>query len=185
MNKRPLTDKQQRFVEEYLVDLNATQAAIRAGYSTKTADDIGHQLLHHCRVSEEIARAKAERSRRTGVSQDRVIEELAKIAFLKPEDAINFDSATVRDDAPPEVLACIAGCKVKTMVGENGDMTEREVKLCDKLKALDMLAKHLGMYDKQAGGDENETGIVMMPSVMETPPLPELSKEQPEGDSDV
>lgn len=65
-----LTDKQKRFVEEYLIDLNATQAAIRAGYSPKRASEQGHQLLQKTTVSEAISKAMAERSRRTGISQD-------------------------------------------------------------------------------------------------------------------
>ena len=69
-----LTAKQQRFVEEYLIDLNATQAAIRAGYSPKTANEQGARLLANASVQEAIAKAMAERSRRTGISQDRVIQ---------------------------------------------------------------------------------------------------------------
>ena len=76
-----LTDKQKRFVEEYLVDLNATQAAIRAGYSAKNADKIGHELLGKTRVSEAIHAAMDERSVRTGITQDRVLQELAAIGF--------------------------------------------------------------------------------------------------------
>ena len=69
-----LTDRQQRFVAEYLIDLNATQAAIRAGYSKKTADRIGPELLGKTCVSEAIQAAKAARSKRTEITQDRVLE---------------------------------------------------------------------------------------------------------------
>jgi len=65
-----LTDQQQRFVEEYLIDLNATQAAIRAGYSEKTADSIGLQLLRKTQVAEAIADAKAERSEQTQIDAE-------------------------------------------------------------------------------------------------------------------
>ena len=78
-----MTKKQKRFVEEYLIDLNATQAAIRAGYSPATAKEIGCENLTKPNISEAIAKAMAERSRRTGVNQDRVLQELAKIAFAK------------------------------------------------------------------------------------------------------
>lgn len=78
-----LTDKQQRFVDEYLIDLNATQAAIRAGYSAKTADQQGSRMLANVKVQQAIAERMAERSKRTGVNQDRVVLELAKVAFLK------------------------------------------------------------------------------------------------------
>ena len=89
-----LTAKQQRFVEEYLIDLNATQAAIRAGYSPKTANEQGARLLANASVQEAIAKAMAERSRRTGISQDRVIQELARIAFVNPKNIIDFEDAS-------------------------------------------------------------------------------------------
>lgn len=79
-----LTAKQKKFVEEYLIDLNATQAAIRAGYSPNTAQEQSSRLLSNVMVKNEIDKAMAERSRRTGINQDRVLRELAKIAFVNP-----------------------------------------------------------------------------------------------------
>ncbi len=142
-----LTPKQQAFVAEYLVDLNATQAAIRAGYSVKNADKIGSELLGKNRVKNAIDKAMAERSRRTGINQDRVLRELAKIAFVNASDIINMDEATIRGDAKREDTATIASVKVKTIPGEDGDIVEREVKIYDKLKALELLGKHLGMFN--------------------------------------
>ncbi|MDO4174543.1 MAG: terminase small subunit [Eubacteriales bacterium] len=143
-----MTEKQKRFVEEYLIDLNATQAAIRAGYSPKTAQEQGSQNLSKLMVP--IAKAKAERSRRTGISQDRVIQELARIAFVNAADVIDVEDASVVADASRDDLACIQAVKFKQMSGDKGDMTEREVKLADKLKALELLGKHLGLFDTQA-----------------------------------
>ena len=142
-----LTPKQQAFVEEYLVDLNATQAAIRAGYSVKNAGKIGPELLGKTRIKQAIDKAMAERSRRTGINQDRVLRELAKIAFINASDVINMDEATIRGDANREDTAAIASVKVKTIPGEDGDIVEREVKIYDKLKALELLGKHLGMFN--------------------------------------
>ena len=140
-----LTAKQKKFVEEYLIDLNATQAAIRAGYSTESAKEIGCENLTKPNVKNEIDKAMAERSRRTGINQDRVLRELAKIAFVNPNDVINFRDATVKMTSE-ENLAAIASIKVKEMPGEYGNATEREVKLYDKLRALDLLGRHLGMF---------------------------------------
>lgn len=151
-----LTAKQKKFVEEYLIDLNATQAAIRAGYSPNTAQEQSSRLLSNVMVKNEIDKAIAERSRRTGISQDRVLRELAKIAFVNPNDVINFSDATVKMTSE-ENLAAIASVKVKKIPGEYGDATEREIKLCDKLKALDLLGKHLGIYDKKDAEDKNLT----------------------------
>ena len=101
-----LTEKQQRFVEEYLIDLNATQAAIRAGYSAKTADQQGSRLLANVKVQQAIAERMAERSKRTGVNQDRVVLELSKIAFLKMTDVVDRNGA-IKQDASEDDLACI------------------------------------------------------------------------------
>lgn len=141
-----LNAKQQRFVEEYLIDLNATQAAIRAGYSVKTANEQGSQLLVKLSIQEEIAKAMAERSKRTGINQDRVIQELARIAFVNPQKVINAEDGSVRADASEDDLACIQSVKVKQSFSDKGDMTEREVRLNDKMKALELLGKHLGMF---------------------------------------
>lgn len=144
-----LTAKQQRFVEEYLIDLNATQAAIRAGYkagNSQRASEIGNELLQKTPVSEAIQQAMAERSKRTGINQDRVIQELARIAFVNPQKVINSEDASIRADATEDDLACIQSVKVKTMDGEKGSSVEREVRLNDKMRALELLGKHLGMF---------------------------------------
>ncbi|AEE95769.1 terminase small subunit [Mahella australiensis] len=141
-----MTKKQQRFVEEYLIDLNATQAAIRAGYSVNTANEQGARLLANVSISKAIEKALAERSKRTGVSQDRIICELAKIAFVNAADVINMDDAMVRDDANREDTAAIASVKAKMVPTETGEIVEREVRMYDKLKALELLGKHLGMF---------------------------------------
>ena len=141
-----MTRKQDRFVKEYLIDLNATQAAIRAGYSPKTANEQGARLLANVSVQEAIAKAMAERSKRTGISQDRVIQELARIAFVNPQNVINPKDASVKADASEDDLACIQSVKVKTMDGAKGKSVEREVRLNDKMKALELLGKHLGMF---------------------------------------
>ena len=75
------TVMQKRFVQEYLIDLNATQAAIRAGYSKKTAQEQASRLLSKVKVQADIQKAMKRRSERTGITQDRVLEELALIAF--------------------------------------------------------------------------------------------------------
>lgn len=141
-----LTEKQQRFVEEYLVDLNATQAAIRAGYSVKTADVQGSRMLGNVKVQSAIGEAMALRSRRTGINQDRVVLELAKIAFVKITDIVNSDGE-IKEDAKPEDLACIETVKYKASNTDKGDSVEREVKISSKLKALELLGKHLGMWN--------------------------------------
>lgn len=137
-----MTKKQKRFAEEYLIDLNATQAAIRAGYSPDTAGSIGSENLKKPEIRAHIDKAMAERSKRTGVNQDRVLLELAKLAFVNAKDVIDFSKGKVKEDAAAEDLACIQSVKIKpTEFGE-----EREIKLFDKKGALVDLGKHLGMF---------------------------------------
>lgn len=143
---RKLTDKQQRFVDEYLIDLNATQAAIRAGYSVKTANEQGSQNLAKLSIQQAIAERMAERSRRTGVNQDRVVLELAKIAFVKMTDIVDSEG-NIKENAAEDDLACIESVKYKHSDTDTGYSEEREVKIASKLKALELLGKHLGMWN--------------------------------------
>lgn len=108
-----LTPKQKAFVAEYLVDLNATAAARRAGYSAKTADRIGPELLGKTCVSQAIQEAILDRQKRTEVTQDYVIEQLKAIADREASDAQNS-----------------------------------ELKVANKIKALELLGKHLGIFDR-------------------------------------
>lgn len=139
--------KQDLFVEEYLIDLNATQAAIRAGYSVKTANEQGARLLANVSVQTKIAKAMAERSKRTGVNQDRVVLELAKIAFVNPSELIDTSTGEVLPGASPDDLACIQSVKVKKTTKGKNLIEEREVRVHDKMKALELLGKHLGMWN--------------------------------------
>lgn len=141
-----LSAKQERFCEEYLIDLNATQAAIRAGYSVNSAGSIGSENLEKPEIRARIDAALAERSKRTGINADRVLRELGKIAFINAVDVINMTDATIKSDADRDDTAAIASVKVKVIPGEDGDGVEREIRLADKLKALELCGKHLGMF---------------------------------------
>lgn len=140
-----MTKKQKLFCEEYLIDLNATQAAIRAGYSPKTANEQGSRLLANVSIRTYIDKAMAERSKRTGVNADRVIQELARVAFVNAPDVVDIKTATVRPDASEDDTAAIASVKVKVVDGDFSSI-EREIRFADKLKALELLGKHLGMF---------------------------------------
>ena len=142
-----MTEKQKRFVEEYLIDLNATQAAIRAGYKVDNACAMGAENLRKPQIVDAIEKALAERSKRTGINQDRVIQELAKIAFVKITDVVNED-CEILPGANEADLAAIEAVKVKTIPTKSGEVgVEREVRLSSKLKALELLGKHLGMWN--------------------------------------
>lgn len=106
----------------------------------------GCENLAKPNIQEKVNKALAERSKRTGVTADRVIQELAKIAFFNANDVINFKTGEVKENASKEDLAVIQSVKVKEMSGEKTDSIEREVKLADKQRALELLGKHLGMF---------------------------------------
>ena len=136
-----LTPKQMRFVDEWLIDFNGKQAAIRAGYSAKTAEVTAAKLLRNVKVQAEISRRQKDLQKRTEVSQDRVVKELARIAFVDASVVCVTDFDKLTDDQ----RAAIQGIK-PTNFGW-------EIKLCDKIKALELLGRHLGMFnDKLAIG---------------------------------
>lgn len=141
-----MTSKQKRFVEEYLIDLCATQAAIRAGYSPETAGSIGSENLHKPEIRARIDAAMAELSRRTGANQERIVRELAKVAFVNAADVVDFENAKLLPNASADDTAAIASVKVKQIPTDAGMGVEREIRMADKLKALELLGKHLGMF---------------------------------------
>ncbi|MDI4655549.1 terminase small subunit [Xanthobacter autotrophicus] len=145
-----MTPKQTRFVQEYLVDLNATQAAVRAGYSKRTAVKIGSENLLKPDIAREIQRAMDERAARTGITAERVLQELARIAFLDIRKAFNADgSMKPLDQIDDETAAAIAGLEVAETFNDDGEHTGsvRKIKLSDKIGALTLLARHLGMLN--------------------------------------
>lgn len=150
-----LTGKQELFCQEYIVDLNATQAAIRAGYSENTAQEIGSENLSKPIISDRIAELQQERIERTQVKADDVVKELARLGFMRPERyfKLNADGEPfiACDELDEDSWAAIKGVtnKTKYFTDKDGQTTEtKEVKLdlADKKSALDSLGRHLGMY---------------------------------------
>lgn len=147
--QKKLTPKQQCFCNEYLVDLNATQAAIRAGYSKRTANRIGPENLSKPVIAAAIAEARSKLAEKTEITQKRVIEEYAKPAFLDPRKFYDDDGNLIPvHKLPAEVAAALTGMDVSTVVNkDNGTVTTvTKFKFADKKAALDSLAKHLGMF---------------------------------------
>lgn len=145
-----MTPKQSRFVAEYLIDGNATQAAIRAGYSAKTAYSIGEENL---RKPEIAAAVKAEHEKllaKTGITAERVLQEMGRLAFSDVSRLFTADGALKPlSQLTPEDSACIAGLEVIIKNAEAGDgHTDKvhKIKVWDKSKNLEMLAKHLGLF---------------------------------------
>lgn len=154
---KKLTAKQQRFVDEYLCDLNASAAARRAGYSVKNADRIGAQLLGKTWVATKVAEAMGERRERTHITQDRVLRELARIAFFDIRRLYNADGTLKRpDQLDDEAAAVLAGVDVVEQMtysaDSDGELTPtptltKKAKVFDKTTALTLAMRHLGMLN--------------------------------------
>jgi phage terminase small subunit len=156
-----LTAKQQRFVDEYLIDLNATQAAIRAGYSAKTAEQQGPRLLGNVGVAAAIQKAMDRRSRRTEITADRVLQELAKIGFSDIRKAVIWRANVTGMVEEPDGSQRLAVTNEVQLVDSDrlDDETAAavaeisqtaqgglKIKLHDKKSALDSIGRHLGMF---------------------------------------
>lgn len=157
-----LTEKQKRFVEEYLVDLNATQAAIRAGYSVKTAKSIGQENLTKPDIQAAIQEAKNNRSQRVEITQDRVLQEYARLAFFDPRKLFDDEGKPLNiSELDDDTAAALAGLDVLEEY-ENADGCRifvgyaKKYKLANKLAALDSLGKHLGLFDGKGGQTEGQ-----------------------------
>lgn len=142
-----LTPKQQRFVEEYLIDLNATQSAIRAGYSERTAKSIGQENLTKPDIQKAIQEAQSKLTERTEITQDYVLTNIKKVI----ERCMQQEAVQARDGSPLLVE------------GPEGDLACLfEFKETGALKGLELLGKHLGMFKEKielTGKDGSSLGI--------------------------
>lgn len=164
-----LTDKQRRFCEEYIVDLNATQAAIRAEYSEKTAYSMGQRLLKKVEAQEYIKQLKEERAARTQIEADRVIYELSLIAFsnaadyaavVDEETYVEVDGNWIKlldEDGNPVMKRTVKPVLTKDLTAEQKRALAVikkgrdgfEVKPYDKVRALELLGKHIGLFEEK------------------------------------
>ena len=152
-----MNDKQQRFAEEYLIDSNATQAAIRAGYSAKTAYSQGQRLLKNVEVEAAIQKAQDARAKRTEVTIDRVLTELALIGFADMGTYLKLKNGRVerRDwsDLPEGATKVIQEITQEEHTGgrghDVGETRRTKFRLYSKLDALEKIARHLGMFTEK------------------------------------
>lgn len=180
-----LTAKQERFVAEYLVDLNATQAAIRAGYSEKTAYAIGQQNLKKLEIQAAIQAAMDQRSKRVEITQDRVLQEYARLAFFDPRKLF-MENGKPKDinELDDDTAAALVGLDVMEEYEGTGESREfvgytKKYKIANKLGALDSLGKHLGMFDGKGGPEPKDNNLLdavkqSAGEDMDTDDLPEI-----------
>ena len=145
-----LPPNQARFVHEYLVDLNATQAAIRAGYSAKTAQEQSARLLSKAIVKSAVEAAIGKRERRTEVKADQVIAELALLAFSNVQNFVSDDTGRVvlaNREVPEDVWRSVSSMRTKITTDKDGNVSrDVELRLWSKTEALKMLGQHLAMF---------------------------------------
>ena len=154
--KDSLSPKQKRFVDEYLVDLNATQAAIRAGYKATTAYSMGQRLLKDVEIQAAIQKAMDNRSKRTEITQDMVVKELALIGFANMADFVKVDDSGMIQAYPLDALEegksrIIRKVREKRVIKSTAEGDQildatYEFELCDKVRSLELLGKHLGLF---------------------------------------
>ena len=152
-----LTPKQERFVQEYLVDLNATAAAKRAGYSKRTAYSIAIENLKKPEIQIAIQEAQKLLRNRTEITQEMVIRETAKLAFFDirkmfDKDGKPLDISKLDDDT----AAALVGLDVQDAVDGDGNYVgyTKKYKMADKLKALELLGKRFGTWEKRGDSED-------------------------------
>ena len=168
-----ITEKQRLFISEYQVDFNGTKAAIRAGYSPKRASEMAYQLLQIPTVRKALDRAMEERLRKIGVRADRVLTEIARVAFSDLRKL--YDEAgrlKLPREWPEEAAGAVAGVDVvEEFEGKGKDRTligyTKKVRTYDKVRALELLSKHLGIIGNGRHDaneeDEGDGGRMMTP----------------------
>lgn len=151
-----MTLKQKQFVLEYLVDLNVTQAAIRAGYSEKTAAQQGHNLMQMPEIEAAIQEAQANRAARTQITGDRILRELARIAFADAGDYAQVVSMGSAKKAGIPVQGVRLTPTAELSVDQRAAIASIEetqagikVRTHDKVKALELLGKHQGLFTEK------------------------------------
>ena len=164
-----ISPKQKRFVDEYLIDFNGTQAAIRAGYSTKTAKEQASRLLTKVNVKEFIKGKQKEYSEELKLNILRTLQEIIKIAFFDPrkyyEENGNLKPIKELDD--PEAAALISFDsvrRVKKIDNDSISVIVDKIKFANKTKSLELLAKVQGLYTEKfdVKFDEN-LGVIRLP----------------------
>lgn len=169
MNKKGLTKMQDMFCQEFIIDYHQTKAAIRAGYSKKTAYSIGNRLMKKVEIQKRIADLEKERMKRLNISQDRVLYEIACIALSNGADYGEIIERHIkRENGKTTPIQCVEFTLTKELndqqrraiSGIKEGKTGIEVKMHDKVKALELLMKHYGMLSDKPDSTTGDVTII-------------------------
>jgi phage terminase small subunit len=168
-----LNDKERRFAEEYIIDLDRSRALQAAGYSAENYSSYAYELLQRPQIAEYIQYLKAEQLKRTTITADRVLNELARMAFLDPSKIVSIDEGGRVVLTPTGMLSeddrrCISE------ISETKDGIR--VKMTDKKGALELLGKHLKIFTDVS---EQKHTFTQMPTVMIGDPTPDPETGKP------
>jgi phage terminase small subunit len=162
------TYKQEAFINEYIVDLNATQAAIRAGYSEDTAGSIGHELLKKPEIRQAIQKAMDSRAERTKITADRVLNELGKIGFSDVRKILAAngnlrDLIDVDDDTAAAIQSVELVTRNENLKDDEGNRPieyVHKIRFADKKGSLELLGKHLKIFDnRDPAGEKGNVSV--------------------------
>lgn len=159
-----LSEKQERFCNEYLIDFHVTNATIRAGYPPKSAAAVGSKLLKNAKISARIAQLRAAASAKTGVSLERNLDQLGAMAFADPAEMYNPDTGELLPvtQMPAHIRRAIMSIEVDE-INVNGIVLgqTKKIKLSDRNKAADMIMRHLGEYKKDNAQKQTNVTVVV------------------------
>mgnify|MGYP001016358776 CR=1 FL=1 len=179
---RALNPKQERFVAEYLVDLNATQAAIRAGYSPKTAGVQAFDLLKKPEIASALERQRNQHAKNTGLSVERVLTEAMRLAFFDIRKLADSEGNPIPiNQLDDDTAAAIQGLELATERSRGEEPTEtvvRKYKVADKNAALERLFKHLGLFQKDNDQNNPAKALQALLDVVDGSKLPLAGKKK-------
>lgn len=182
--RRLLTDKQKIFCDEYIKTLNKSEAAIKAGYSPKSAGQVANETFKNPNVTDYIQKRMNKRAKRTEITQDKVVEEIAKIAFSDMRNVATWGGGNVTflesDDLTDDVTAAIS--EISSSYSENSN--SMKVKFYDKLRALDMLGRHLNLELSKQKSEVELTGTLNLKKLEDKSDEELLALLADDGDDD-
>lgn len=180
---KALSPKQERFVAEYLVDLNATQAAIRAGYSPKTAQEQSSRLLSNVIIQKAVQERRQQHQTNTGLTVERVLTEAMRLAFFDIRKLTDAEGNPIPiNQLDDDTAAAIQGLELATERSRDEDGSEtvvRKYKVADKNAALERLFKHLGLFQKDNDQNNPAKALQALMDMVDGSKLPLARKQKP------